>query len=404
MKSNVFSTRPLDALLHDSEGPGEQSLRRALGPVNLVTLGIGAIIGAGIFVFTGTVAANFSGPAVVLSFILAAVGCVFAGLCYAEFASLIPIAGSAYTYGYATLGELVAWIIGWDLIIEYAVGSRLNRSPVTWQYPLIYAFIQWTLHMDLQLTGKLAVVTGGTAGIGRSVALGLAAEGCHIAICGRSEHALQQTANEVTKLGGRVMAAVADVTKLGEIEGFVSQTISEFGGVDLLVANVGGSYGAAFLDATPEEWRNAFDLNLFHSASTTRAVVPSMRERGGGSVVFVSSISGRRPVHRRWQYAAAKAALIHMVRCLALELAPLNIRVNSVSPGSVLVSGGRWEKFATDHAEQFDRFLRDELPFGRFGQPEEIADVIAFLLSPRASWISCADIAVDGAQGRPSAF
>ncbi|MGB0035663.1 MAG: amino acid permease [Candidatus Acidiferrales bacterium] len=121
--SNMFATKPLDALLQESQEQGEHALRRVLGPVNLVTLGIGAIIGAGIFVLTGTVAANFAGPAIVLSFILAGVGCVFAGLCYAEFASLIPIAGSAYTYGYATLGELFAWIIGWDLIIEYAFGA-----------------------------------------------------------------------------------------------------------------------------------------------------------------------------------------------------------------------------------------------------------------------------------------
>src|SRR5687767_6567591 len=102
---------------------GEHSLRRALGALNLTTLGIGAIIGAGIFVLTGTAAANYAGPAIVYSFILAGLGCLFAGLCYAEFASMIPIAGSAYTYGYATLGELIAWIIGWDLILEYLFGA-----------------------------------------------------------------------------------------------------------------------------------------------------------------------------------------------------------------------------------------------------------------------------------------
>jgi basic amino acid/polyamine antiporter, APA family len=121
--SNLFATKPLDTLLQEAHEEGHDSLKRVLGPVNLVTLGIGAIIGAGIFVLTGTVASQFAGPAVVLSFIFAGAGCVFAGLCYAEFASLIPIAGSAYTYGYATLGELFAWIIGWDLIIEYAFGA-----------------------------------------------------------------------------------------------------------------------------------------------------------------------------------------------------------------------------------------------------------------------------------------
>jgi len=121
--SSLLATKPLDTLLREAAETGEHSLKRVLGPLNLVTLGVGAIIGAGIFVLTGTVAANFAGPAIVLSFIFAGIGCVFAGLCYAEFASLIPIAGSAYTYGYATLGEVFAWIIGWDLIIEYAFGA-----------------------------------------------------------------------------------------------------------------------------------------------------------------------------------------------------------------------------------------------------------------------------------------
>ena len=122
--SNLFAKKDLPTLMKEAvEIEGEQSLRRALGPLNLLTLGIGAIIGAGIFVITGQAAAQFAGPAIVISFVLAGVACAFAGLCYAEFASMIPIAGSAYTYSYATLGELVAWIIGWDLILEYAFGA-----------------------------------------------------------------------------------------------------------------------------------------------------------------------------------------------------------------------------------------------------------------------------------------
>lgn len=126
--NKLFLTKPLDRLLTEAQSSGEHSLKRVLGPVNLVTLGIGAIIGAGIFVLTGAAAAKYAGPAIVLSFVLAGFACVFAGLCYAEFASLIPIAGSAYTYGYATLGELFAWIIGWDLILEYAFGAATVAS------------------------------------------------------------------------------------------------------------------------------------------------------------------------------------------------------------------------------------------------------------------------------------
>jgi APA family basic amino acid/polyamine antiporter len=128
MGNPLFATKPLDVIMKEAENTGESSLRRALGPVNLITLGIGAIIGAGIFVLTGQAAATAAGPAIVVSFILSGIICAFAGLCYAEFASLIPIAGSAYTYGYATLGEIFAWIIGWDLILEYAFGAATVAS------------------------------------------------------------------------------------------------------------------------------------------------------------------------------------------------------------------------------------------------------------------------------------
>ena len=121
--NKLFATKPVATLMKECDETGEHSLRRALGPVNLLTLGIGAIIGAGIFVITGQAAAQFAGPAILISFVLAGIACALAGLCYAEFASMIPIAGSAYTYSYATLGELIAWIIGWDLILEYAFGA-----------------------------------------------------------------------------------------------------------------------------------------------------------------------------------------------------------------------------------------------------------------------------------------
>src|SRR5207302_2838151 len=126
--ANMLATKPLDALLVESKEENEHSLKRALGPVNLIALGIGAIIGAGIFVLTGKAAATNAGPAIVLSFVVSGIACAFAGLCYAEFASLIPIAGSAYTYGYATLGEIFAWIIGWDLVLEYALGAATVAS------------------------------------------------------------------------------------------------------------------------------------------------------------------------------------------------------------------------------------------------------------------------------------
>src|SRR5256714_1721393 len=149
--ANLLATKPLDMLMHEAGEQSEHSLKRALGPVNLVTLGIGAIIGAGIFVLTGAAAAQYAGPAIMLSYILAGIGCAFAGLCYAEFASLIPIAGSAYTYGYATLGEIFAWIIGWDLILEYAFGAATVASG--WSGYVLSLLQDFGLHISPWLAG-----------------------------------------------------------------------------------------------------------------------------------------------------------------------------------------------------------------------------------------------------------
>ena len=148
--SDLLATKPLDTILSEAAETGEHALKRALGPVNLITLGIGAIIGAGIFVLTGAAAAQYAGPAIVLSFILAGIACAFAGLCYSEFASLIPIAGSAYTYGYATLGEIFAWIIGWDLILEYAFGAATVASG--WSGYVNSLLQDWGIHIPPSLT------------------------------------------------------------------------------------------------------------------------------------------------------------------------------------------------------------------------------------------------------------
>ncbi len=146
---NLFATKPLSRIMAESEG-GEHTLKRTLGPVQLVALGIGAIIGAGIFTLTGVAAADHAGPAIVLSFIFAGIGCAFAGLCYSEFATMIPIAGSAYTYAYATMGELLAWIIGWDLVLEYAVGAA--TVSVGWSATLVSLLRSYGIYLPPQLT------------------------------------------------------------------------------------------------------------------------------------------------------------------------------------------------------------------------------------------------------------
>ena len=175
MANGLFATKPIKTILAEAEGEGEHTLKRALGPINLVTLGIGAIIGAGIFVLTGTAAAQFAGPAIVISYIIAGVGCVFAGLCYAEFASMLPIAGSAYTYGYATMGELIAWIIGWALVLEYAFGAATvavgwsgfvssllaffgTKLPFNPTPALVMQFFGHTLHAQVDIFAMSALV------------------------------------------------------------------------------------------------------------------------------------------------------------------------------------------------------------------------------------------------------
>src|SRR5512145_2154932 len=149
--SKLLATKPLDQLLAESRSEGSHTLARALGPYNLISLGIGAVIGAALFVFTGTEAAPFAGPAITLSFVLAGIGCAFAGLCYAEFAAMIPISGSAYTYGYATLGELFAWIIGWDLVLEYAFGAATVASG--WSGTLVTLLQDFGFNLPPQIIG-----------------------------------------------------------------------------------------------------------------------------------------------------------------------------------------------------------------------------------------------------------
>ena len=258
--------------------------------------------------------------------------------------------------------------------------------------------------MDLGLADKVALVTGGSRGIGRAIGLTLADEGCKVAICARGEEQLAQALAEIRARGVEAIAAVADVRSPQQIEAVVDRCVAELGGVDVLINNVGGSAGgASLLDSTDEDWAETFDLNLFHAVRATRAVLPSMRENGGGSVVIVSSISGWKPGPKS-QYGSAKAAEIFLASALALELAEYNVRVNAIAPGSIFFPGGGWQTFEEEHPEAFTHFEERELPAGRLGAPEEVADVVAFLVSQRANWINGAMIPVDGAQGRPSAF
>ncbi|HLI69763.1 MAG TPA: SDR family oxidoreductase [Ktedonobacteraceae bacterium] len=257
--------------------------------------------------------------------------------------------------------------------------------------------------MDLGLQGKVVLVTGGSRGIGRAIAVQCAAEGADVAICARTEDDLASTLDSLRDQGRRVFGQIADVTKSDEVTRFFQESAEALGGIDILIANVGGAQGKGLLGSTDEEWTRTFDLNVLHAVRTSRAVVPYMQRRGGGSIVIISSISGYKP-SPSVQYGSAKAAEIFLSRALVFELGPLGIRINTVCPGSTLFPGGGWERYRQRYPERFGQFQREEFPLGRLAAPEEIARVVAFVASPAGSWINGAMIPVDGGQQRPSSF
>tara|TARA_Y100000588_G_scaffold342083_1_gene386648 strand:+ start:221 stop:1015 length:795 start_codon:yes stop_codon:yes gene_type:complete len=258
--------------------------------------------------------------------------------------------------------------------------------------------------MDLSLKGKVALVTGGSRGIGRATALRFAEEGCKVGICARGREKLDETLGELTDLGVEVFGTTADVTVPEDISGFIDSATQSLGGIDVLVNNVGGSSGREFSESTDEDWLETFDLNLFHAVRSTRAALPHFQKRGGGSVVTIASISGWKPAPMGAQYGCTKAAEIFLSSALAMELSPHRVRVNTVSPGSLFFPGGSWERFKNENPEKYEAFSQREFPSRRLGSDFEVADVVVFLSSDRANWINGANIPVDGAQGRPSAF
>jgi 3-oxoacyl-[acyl-carrier protein] reductase len=256
--------------------------------------------------------------------------------------------------------------------------------------------------MDLGLGGSRALITGGSRGIGFAVADALASEGAAVAIVARNADGLAAAARQLGRHETQVATVAADVTDTAMLDRAVTESADALGGLDLLVANVGGTIGGNLADAGPGDFTATFALNAGHAAELIRAGLPHLRAAGGGSIVIISSITGMRPAPRT-SYAVAKAAEIHLAATAAAELAAFNIRVNAVSPGSILFPGGGWDVFGRDNPEAFAAFLETQFPLGRLGRPQEVADVVAFLLSRRASWISGANIVVDGAQQYPSA-
>ncbi|MFF5718975.1 SDR family NAD(P)-dependent oxidoreductase [Streptomyces buecherae] len=243
------------------------------------------------------------------------------------------------------------------------------------------------------------VVTGGSRGLGEHVVRLLLSEGAQVATCARKQAPLEALRRSVSSPEALFTQAL-DVSVPELLERFVAEAAAELGGLDGVVACAGGARGRGIDEATAQDWSATWEMNVGHVARLVATSAPHLREAGGGPVVVVASISGWKPGPQA-QYGAAKAAQIHMVSSLARELAVDGIRVNAVSPGSMLIPGKRWDRMRREDPAAFDRF-RAEFPGGDLMQPEEVADVIAFLLSDQSRGVSGANIPVDKGQNAPT--
>lgn len=253
--------------------------------------------------------------------------------------------------------------------------------------------------MDLGIRGRVALVTGGSRGLGRQSALALAREGVNVAICARGGETLAAADKELQASGVRTAAIQADLSEQGAPARLVAEVESALGPIDILVNNVGGSLGTTdVLKSSEADFQKVFEVNLWASLRLIQLVAPGMQQRRWGRIVNISSIYGRE-YGGSGPYMAAKASLIAITKHLALSLAKDGVCVNSVAPGSVLHPGGSWETFVKTRPKPVvDEFIARNLPMGRFGWPEPIGDTVAFLSSERAGLIVGACVNVDGGQ------
>ena len=253
--------------------------------------------------------------------------------------------------------------------------------------------------MDLGIKGRVALVTGGSRGLGRQSALSLAGEGVNVAVCGRTQETLDRTVEEIGSLGVSALGVVADVSDGSAFAPLYDQVAERLGPVDILVNNAGGSVARSDIEGTSlEGLRATFDLNLFGGFQLMKLAIPHMRGQKWGRIINIASIFGRE-YGGNISYMSAKAALIGATKHVAVSVAKDGVLVNSIAPGSIAHPQGHWERFQNENPpEVVQEFIDRNLPMGRFGWPEPVGDLVAFLASERAGLITGACIVADGGQ------
>ena len=247
--------------------------------------------------------------------------------------------------------------------------------------------------MQISLKGKRTIVTGGSKGIGRSIALAFAQAGAAVSICARGQAALDATREEILVHGVKAHAGVCDLADKDAIAAYIAAAAASLGGVDILVNNASG-FGASDDEAG---WAKSIDIDVMATVRASRAAVPFIDKAGGGAILNISSISGYRASARTAPYAAVKAAVINYTKSQALVLAAKKIRVNAIAPGSIEFPGGMWETRKTSDPTLYNAVLRS-IPWGRLGAPEEVANAALFLCSDAAAWVTGQTLTVDGGQ------